>query len=311
MGEILSDRFINDMIRDNKAWRRALRQRDVQECLAPSSRAAKSNMGPVFRRGCTENVYSLRFVNFLRASDDSTTNTRERQKALQLRMQALWNPSTKISSCSSDTLLHNLLLDQLKLHGFSMGYKASRDAVLREQVREMSQRREKHNTQQIREKIENKRQKENEIYNKESQQRNFLTNKEKLNRNKIAAEMHEQELVLMINAEFTQRRKIFQEAYAQYNTITENSDKQLQSITGMSLAHLKAYFGIIRQEEKHRCSIIHLFQKQRKSMTTQLHMQFQKMLQAEIEQIAQQEKIIQQLMQLSNTVQGTLLHQQN
>ncbi|ORC89088.1 uncharacterized protein TM35_000142990 [Trypanosoma theileri] len=298
------------MIRDNKAWRRALRQRDVQECLAPSSRAAKSNMGPLFRRGCTDNVYSLRFVNFLRASDDSSPNTRERQKALQQRMQALWNPSTKISSCSSDTLLHNLLLHQLKLHGFSLGYKESRDAILKEQVREASQRRKKQNTQEEKERIENYRQKENEICNNEFQQRKLIMNKEKQRRDRIVADMHEQELIIMTNAEFAQRRKIFQEAYAQYNSIREEADRELQSITGISLVHLKEYFGIIQQEKDQRHNIIHLFQKQRKSMKTQLHMQLQKLVHAEIERITQQEKIIHQLIQLNSTIQGSVLHQQ-
>ncbi|EKF30239.1 hypothetical protein MOQ_005956 [Trypanosoma cruzi marinkellei] len=286
--EMLSERFVDDMLRDNHAWRRAMKQCDTQECLAPSTRAAKSNMGPVFRRGCTDNVCSLRFVSTLRASTD-TLNSHEKERVLRQRMQGRWNPSTKPINSQRDILLE-LLQRQLELHGFSTAYKESRDTLLKEQRGMESFYRQQREKIKTLERAARHIAQQQEVSMEEYQMRQKLRDVERRKRKSIAASMFYEACIIATNVEFAERKAIFEEFNEQYAIIVSEAHDALQSITGLPYSLYHSLVSLQRREEKGRAQILLSHIKHCESLKMHMGITLDNCLKAEIAQVIAREK---------------------
>ncbi|KEG09708.1 hypothetical protein DQ04_04781000 [Trypanosoma grayi] len=297
---MLGDRFINDVLRERHAWRRAMRQSDVQECLAPTSRAAKSNMGPVFRRGCTDNVCSLRFVNGLRNRDEEP-GTRRRERALRQRLQECWNSSTVVSS-SRPNLLLNLLLQQLESRGFSTRYEASRDDLLKTQAERVARRQKQRDAEKAAAIVQRAQVQREDVLLEESRKRRAVHDDERRKWKSIMTLMHDEDLVLLANTEFSARKRIFQENVAAYNTIEAEAQKSMQSITNLHPLLQKTYLTILQQERQKRRSLELKCTNQRDAIYTQLRHNIEYNILAEMRRATALENLLHQVSRLSPTV---------
>ncbi|KAF8285627.1 hypothetical protein TcG_07003 [Trypanosoma cruzi] len=298
---MLSERFVDDMLRDGHAWRRALKQCDTQECLAPSSRAAKSKMGPVFRRGCTDNVCSLRFVSTLRAPAD-TLNSQEKERTLRQRMRGRWNPSTKPTNSQRDILLE-LLQRQLELHGFSTAYKESRDALLKEQREVESFYRQQRGKRKILERAARHVAQQQEIFMEESQIRQKLLDVERRKRTSIAASMFHGAFIIATNVEFAERKAIFEEFNEQYAIIVNEARHALQSITGLPYSLYKSLVSLQRREGKARGQIVLSHIKHCESLKMYMNITIDNCLKAEIAQVIAMERPFLEILQMKSKKQ--------
>ncbi|RNF08048.1 uncharacterized protein Tco025E_07257 [Trypanosoma conorhini] len=295
---MLSERFIDDMLRDSHAWRRAIKQCDVQDCLAPSSPAAKANMGPVFRRGCTDNVCSLRFVSTLRASADGL-NRGAKEKALRQRMRGKWDPSTRTTNSQRD-LLREILQHQLELHGFTTAYEASRDAVLEEQRRQEALYRQQRETRRLSQAAARNAAQQQELSMNESHMRQKLRDSERRKRASIAASMFTDAFVFATNTEFAERQAIFYDFQAQHASIVSEAANSLQSITGLPCSVFQSLVALQRNEAQCRKKLLSHHAKQHEFLKTEMHRAIDHQLKAEIAQVIAKEKLLTKIIQLSN-----------
>ncbi|RNF01537.1 hypothetical protein TraAM80_06908 [Trypanosoma rangeli] len=295
---MLSERFVDDMLRDSHALRRAMRQCDVQDCLTPSSRAAKSNMGPVFRRGCTDNVCSLRFVSTLRDSAGGL-NREAKERALRQRMRGTWNPSTRLMNSQRD-ILKELLQRQLELHGFAAAYEASRDALLKKQRNEEAfyhQQREKRKLSRMTARHARQQQ---EICIEESHMRQKLRDSERRKRASTTAYMFNEAFVLAANAEFAERQAIFQDFHAQHASIVSDAANTLQAITGLPHSVYQSLTALQKKEAQHRLQLARSHMREYEFLKTQLNCTVDHQLRAEISQVIAKEAILSKLLQIPN-----------
>ncbi|ESL11394.1 hypothetical protein TRSC58_00857 [Trypanosoma rangeli SC58] len=293
---MLSERFVDDVLRDSHALRRAMRQCDVQDCLTPSSRAAKSNMGPVFRRGCTDNVCSLRFVNTLRDPAGSL-NREAKEGALRLRMRGMWNPSTRLMNSQRD-ILKELLQRQLELHGFAAAYEASRDALLKKQRNEEAFYHQQRENRKLSRMAAFHARQQQEIFIEESHMRQKLRDSERRKRDSTTTYMFNEAFVLAANAEFAERQAIFQDFHAQHVLIVRDAANMLQAITGLPHALYQSLTALQKKEAQHRLQLTRSYAKQYELLKTQLNCTVDHQLRKEITQVIAKESILSKLIQM-------------
>ncbi|KPI85635.1 hypothetical protein ABL78_5316 [Leptomonas seymouri] len=112
---MLSPEELNVLLRDERAWRRAAQKQIEDEFSSAASICSREASWPIFRRGTSDNAFSLKFANSLRtvSSAGGLTTTSSRACATLLRKK--WDTSARcVTGCAVADPLQQFLARNLQ-----------------------------------------------------------------------------------------------------------------------------------------------------------------------------------------------------
>ncbi|CBH08813.1 hypothetical protein, conserved [Trypanosoma brucei gambiense DAL972] len=294
MCDPLVERFISDIIRDPQAWQRAVTSPDNRCCLLPTSNVIRSLAGPLFRRGCVDNVSSLRFLTTLRRDTLSGGNV-QRVSMKRKDLRGPWDHRTRVSEEDQPNILIQLLVRQLERNGFGTSYRKAVYSLLGKQVKEMSKKKRQHDAAATAKTMKLNARRIEHLLMEEYNERKKTCDREGRRRQALVRGFFNKASVVVENEEFIGRRTIFQDALDECFAIKTLMEGETQKLTGIPPEHQRNYFAIQQKEKHERECLLARFETQRRAIYLQLQHDIKNSIKSEIRRIMRREKHIEEL----------------
>lgn len=257
---MLSEKELRALVRDRKAWHRALEQTGEDESggVLPVSQIAGAPRGLV-RRGSADNALTLRFLSSLRTFD--LRETGGPSSALHL-LQKKWSPSTRIESAASDCRT-DVLLSLLRRSAASRGILKTAEV----NPRSGSPKSPKKHRHPGNEPANSHRQRDHRdatasalllaqrLETLEQVERLQIVRQEAARRGGAAQSFVHESVSVLVVEEYTGRRSLFREAMMQKGRLYEAEAYAFTAVTGLSHASYAALAKLQARERIHRAAI--------------------------------------------------------
>lgn len=264
---MLSQRDLNALIRDERAWKRAITRSDAEDRdSAPTAGAIRHAPPELLRRGCVENVQSVHFLSELRAPAMVAGGEAPVPDGMG---GCAWSGSTRITS--DDGVDHDLLYALLQRSVKSRGLAAAEAATARPSVTKNSHRNAAatHAELSRHEDWASRLLLCHRLNGVEAAQRASICRGEARNWAAFAHAAVERRIGLLVDDEYLHRRALFREAMEEKVAILDCEAVTFTQRTGVdheTFARTRALFraehqrrrGVVRAEERTRGMVCEL-----------------------------------------------------